>query len=140
MSLVSLVAAFAVAIIAMLITGTSWWWVLGTAVLGVGFVAFTARRGRHTPWSTASGLVGPGHAVVFWKPGCMFCERLLRAVGKDDERVTWVNVRVDKDANREVRRLNDGDELTPTVLVGGRVLRNPSAEEMLASVAEGQRK
>ncbi len=134
MSLLSVGAAFAVAIIVMLATGTNWWWVVAVAALGVGFVAFIARRGRHTPWAMASQHVGPDHAVVFWKPGCTFCERLLLAVGKD-ERITWVNVWADKDANAEVRRLNGGDELTPTAVVGDRVLRNPSAEELLKSVS-----
>ncbi len=134
MSLLTVVAAFGFAIIAMLTTGMSWWWVVAVAAIGVGFVAFTARRGRHTPWATATQHVGPDHAVVFWKPGCVFCERLLRAVGKD-ERITWVNVWADKDANAEVRRLNGGDELTPTAVVGERVLRNPSAEELLESLS-----
>ena len=67
--------------------------------------------------------------MVFWKPGCMYCERLLHAMGRD-ARVTWVNVWVDQDANDEVCRLNNGDELTPTAVVGDRVLRNPSAEEL----------
>ncbi len=133
---VTIVVAFSVAILVMLKSETGWWWVAATGVVGLGFLAFSARRGRHTPWAKARQLVGPGHAVVFWKPGCMYCERLLRAIGRDD-RVTWVNVRVDKDANAEVRRLSNGDELTPTVLVGERVLRNPSVEEMLESVSVG---
>ena len=111
---------------------------IATGLVGVGFVAFQARRGRHTPWATARGLVASDHAVVFWKPGCVFCERLLLAVGKDD-RITWVNVWADKEANVEVRRLNGGDELTPTALVGERVLRNPSAEDMIESLSAGQR-
>ena len=122
----TIVVAFSVAILVMLMSGAD----------GVGLLVFSARRGRHTPWATASGKVAPGHAVVFWKPGCMFCERLLRAIG-DDERVTWVNVRVDREANAEVRRHNDGDELTPTVLVGKQVLRNPSAGEILEALSVG---
>lgn len=132
-SLASLLVAFTVAVVLLWSSGVSGWWVTAVGVVGVAFLAVHARRGRHTSWEAARRQLGPDHAVVFWKPGCMFCEQLLRAVGKD-ERVTWVNVWVDEQANAEVRRLNDGNELTPTALVGDRVLRNPSAHELLASL------
>ncbi|RMB59964.1 hypothetical protein EAX62_09570 [Tessaracoccus antarcticus] len=138
MSKLVVIVALFVAIIAILARGTSLWWVAALTVVGAGLVAFTFRRGRHTPWATARGHVASGHAVVFWKPGCVFCERLLLAMGKDD-RITWVNVWADKDANAEVRRLNGGDELTPTALVGERVLRNPSAQDMIEYLSAGQR-
>lgn len=133
MKLVTLLAAFALAVVLMVGSDASWWWVAAVGLLGLAFLGFNARRGRHTPWGQARALVAPGHAVVLWKPGCTFCERLLLAVGKN-EHVTWVNVWVDKQANTEVRRLNDGNELTPTALVGERVLRNPSAEELLGAL------
>lgn len=133
MKLVTLLAAFALTIVLMLGSDTSWWWIAAVGVLGLLFLGLHARRGRHTPWQQARGLVAPGHAVVLWKPGCTFCERLLLAVGSND-RISWVNVWVDEEANAEVRRLNGGNELTPTALVGERVLRNPSAEELLGAL------
>lgn len=135
-SIVAAVAMFALVSTPLLVRGARWWWIAVVGLVGISLVVFFSRRGRHTPWATARGLVAPEHAVVFWKPGCMYCERLLHAVGKDD-RITWVNVWADKDANAEVRRLNGGDELTPTALVGERVLRNPSAAEMIESLAGG---
>ena len=109
--------------------------VVGALVLalGVALVLPQLRTGRHTPWAEARGRVAPGHAVVLWKPGCAFCEALLRAVG-DDPRVTWVNVWADPDANAQVRSHNDGNELTPTALVGDRVLVNPSAAQLRAAL------
>lgn len=101
---------------------------VGLAVAG-GYAAWALRRGRHTPWTQAEALVAPGRAVVFWKPSCPYCERLLRAIGRD-ERVTWVNVWHDDAAQRRCCELNDGNEYTPTALVGSTVLRNPSAEEL----------
>ena len=133
MSILVVVVAFSVAIFLLVDNDAPIWLVVFMAAVGVALVALNGRRGRHTSWAEAQGQMGTGHAVVFWKPGCMFCEQLLRAVG-DDARVTWVNVRVDQDANDEVRRLNSGDELTPTAVVGDRVLRNPSAEELLESL------
>ena len=71
--------------------------------------------------------------MVFWKPGCPYCERLLKAIG-DDDRVIWVNVWQDATARARVCELNDGNEYTPTALVGPDVLRNPSAAEVLAAI------
>ena len=102
-------------------------------LLGAALLLPQLRRGRHTPWATARERVAPGHAVVLWKPGCPYCERLLRALG-GDARVTWVNVWADEDANAEVRRHHGGDELVPTALVGGRILTNPSAGELLEAL------
>lgn len=133
-SIITLVVAFLFVIVLLIVNNSPWWFIALMAVLAVVFVLFNGRRGRHTPWVDAKSRVGSDHAVVFWKPGCMFCERLLMALGKDS-RVTWVNVWADEDANAEVRRLNNGDELTPTAVVGDRVLRNPSARELLESLS-----
>lgn len=90
---------------------------------------WSGRRGRHTSWARAQELLGSGHAVVLWKPGCFYCERLMLQIGKD-ARVAWVNVWRDDAAQTRVRALNGGDELTPTVLIGEEALRNPSAREL----------
>lgn len=87
----------------------------------------------HTPWETAQPLIADGHAVVLWKPGCMFCEQLLGELGEDPA-ITWVNVYADDAANEAVRAVNDGNELTPTALVGESVLRNPSANELRSAL------
>ncbi|WP_163543113.1 glutaredoxin family protein [Occultella kanbiaonis] len=105
-------------------------WLIGAMLMaGLLLVALLARRGRHTPWRAAAQRLGTGGAVVFWKPGCVYCERLLHEL-RGDDRITWVNVWADPQANTEVRRLNNGDELTPTVLIGDQVLRNPSADQL----------
>ena len=71
---------------------------------------------------------------MLWKPGCLYCERLLRQLRSDD-RMTWVNVWRDEAANAQVRAVNGGDELTPTVLLGDQVLRNPTAAELREHLA-----
>lgn len=96
---------------------------------------WSLRRGRHVPLAQAEArMASGGRAMVLWKPGCPYCERLQRAL-RDREDVTWVNVWVDEEANRLVRRLNDGDEYTPTALVGERVLRNPTADQIREALA-----
>lgn len=106
--------------------------VVGMAVV-LALTFWSGRRGRHTPWSRASDLLASGQAVVLWKPGCVYCERLLLQI-RSDPRVTWVNVWRDESANSQVRAVNGGDELTPTVLLGKDVLRNPSARELRAAL------
>lgn len=101
------------------------------AVLALTF--WSGRRGRHTPWPRAADLLASGQAVVLWKPGCVYCERLLLQI-RSDPRVTWVNAWRDESANARVRAVNGGDELTPTVLLGEDVLRNPSARELRAAL------
>lgn len=107
--------------------------VLGALVM-LALLLWTGRRGRHTPWARAATRIAPGHAVVLWKPGCAFCEKLLLQLRSDD-RVTWVNVWRDEEANAQLRAVNGGDELTPTVLLGAEVLRNPSAAELRARLS-----
>lgn len=87
----------------------------------------------HTDWSTAQERVADGHAVIFWRPGCPFCARLIQAVG-DDPRVTWVNIWDDDDAGAVVREHNNGNELVPTAIVGDTVLSNPSPSELSAAL------
>lgn len=107
--------------------------VLGLLVVGA-LALFSGRRGRHTPWQRAAARIAPDHAVVLWKPGCVYCEKLLMQL-RSDPRVTWVNVWRDEEANAQVRALNGGDELTPTVLLGKDVLRNPSAAVLRGRLA-----
>lgn len=106
----------------------------GALVVALLLVLLLGRTGRHVPWAQAKSRVTDGHAVVFWKPGCWYCERLLLTTGSDPS-ITWVNVYVDREANDEVRRLNGGDELTPTAVVGEQVLRNPSRGDLRSALS-----
>lgn len=102
-------------------------------VVGGSFVAWSHRRGRHTALEQAKSLTAEEGGYVLWKPGCTYCEKLLRQMG-DDSRVQWVNVWRDDVANDEVRAFNDGNELTPTAVVGDVVLSNPSAGQLRAAL------
>lgn len=96
-------------------------------------MSWFSRTRPHVSWEQAQRDLADGKAVVFWKPGCAFCEFLLLQLGRE-KRVTWVNVWKDEAANAAVRAVNNGDELTPTALIGDEVLRNPSAKEVLAAL------
>lgn len=105
--------------------------------LAVAATFWSARRGPHVRYDRAEQRIGDGHAVVLWKPGCAYCERLLLQL-RGTPGITWVNVYEDPQADAKVRSVNDGNQLTPTALVGGRVLRNPSAEQLRAVLDRGQ--
>ncbi|GAA2180527.1 hypothetical protein GCM10009785_11720 [Brooklawnia cerclae] len=108
-------------------------------LVGGGFVYWLGRRGpqreANVGWAAARGRIAPGHAVVLWKPGCIYCAALQRELA-DDDRITWVNVYEDHEANSQLRDLNSGDEYTPTVVVGNVVLRNPGADEVRAALGD----
>lgn len=99
-----------------------------------------------TNWDQAREALDAGRTVVFWKPGCGYCARLRREL-RHDTRIAWVNVYQDDAADQVLRTVNDGDQLTPTVLVPTSfaadgaavdrdvdVLRNPSAAELRAEL------
>lgn len=76
------------------------------------------RPGRHVDQVDAAGR---GGVVVYWKPGCWYCTKLVRALPRSTrDRVTWVNIWRDDEAAEFVMGLNDGNELTPTVIAAGR--------------------
>lgn len=76
------------------------------------------RPGRHVDQVDAARRNG---VVVYWKPGCLYCTKLHRALPRATrEQVTWVNIWRDEDAAEFVMDLNHGDELTPTVIAAGR--------------------
>lgn len=134
------VGALAVATVFMFVREQPGRWWLAVLALGVvvAVIGWQAREGRHTAWAEAEASISPTHAVVLWKPGCGYCERLLVAL-KDDPRITWVNVWEDDEANRVTRSHNGGNELTPTVLVGDQVLINPTASMIRDALDAGER-
>lgn len=106
-------------------------------LLSVAFAWWSLRKGRHVALADAERQIADGQAVAigFWKPGCMYCERLMRSL-RDREDIAWVNVWQDPAADARVRELNGGDQYTPTLVLGrgGSVLRNPSADEVRAAL------
>lgn len=88
---------------------------------------------KHANWDEARADIGPGHAVILWKNGCFFCDMLMEQLA-DDDRSTWVNIHEDEAAAEYVRSVNDGNELTPTVVIGDEVYRNPDADEVRAAL------
>lgn len=113
---------------------------LAYAVGGLLLVWWTApwRGGRTTTHQEVLAMSdSERQVVVYWRPGCGYCQRLKHALGSEGEKATWVNIWQDEDAAAYVRSVNDGDETVPTVVIDGSPHTNPRpalVKERLASV------
>ncbi|MDO5633984.1 MAG: glutaredoxin domain-containing protein [Micrococcus sp.] len=102
---------------------------LAAGVLIIAFSAtyLPATRVRSQPASGARAHVEAGGVVMFWRPGCPHCRRLLRFLSREErEQLYWVNVWATEDATALVREVHERrtgrasatrpDETVPTVL------------------------
>jgi mycoredoxin len=69
--------------------------------------------------------------VVYYKPGCPFGIRLRAALTLHRVPFNSVAFRDDEVGAAQVRAVNDGNEISPTVRVNGRWLTNPRWREVL---------
>ena len=74
-------------------------------------------------------------AIVYWRPGCPFCLTLRLGLRMSRTPHRLVDISQDPAAAAVVREHNGGDELVPTVDVGGRFLSNPSLRTVRAALA-----
>lgn len=74
--------------------------------------------------------------TVYWRPGCGFCSSLMRGLERHGLEYARVDIWQDEDGAAFVRSVADGNETVPTVRVGGTALVNPSAPDVLRTVAE----
>lgn len=72
--------------------------------------------------------------VVYWRPGCGFCSRLMRQMARRELDPELRNIWEDPEARRWLGA-TIGNETVPTVVVGERVMVNPSVDEVLAALA-----
>ena len=76
--------------------------------------------------SSASPSANPDAVDVYWRPGCGYCNRLLRHFDRAGVAVRLHNIWEDDSARLFVREHNEGNETVPTVRVGDLVVTNPS--------------
>lgn len=89
-----------------------------------------------TPEGGHSAGEGPVAVEVYWRPGCGFCNRLFRQLGRAGVVVRRHNIWEDDDARSFVRAHNRGNETVPTVEVAGIVSTNPSPEALVEQVRQ----
>jgi mycoredoxin len=66
-----------------------------------------------------------GRAIIYWRPGCTYCQRLRLRLGRDGRRAHWVNIWADPAGAAAVRVITGGDETVPTVELAGQTHVNP---------------
>lgn len=73
-------------------------------------------------------------AIVYYKPGCPFGIRLRAALRIRNIPYVAVRFRDDKAGATQVRAVNDGNEISPTVRVGDIWLANPRWHQVAAAM------
>lgn len=101
-------------------SGMVWVGVLLPAVFIVSPLFFPSRRARR-----ADAVEQPEKVAVYFRPGDVFSIRLRLALGNAAKRAVWVDAVADPTAEEWVREVNRGDLLTPTVVIGDEIKRNP---------------
>jgi mycoredoxin len=66
-----------------------------------------------------------GRPVIYWRPGCTYCQRLRMRLGRDGRRAHWVNIWADPAGAAAVRAITGGNETVPTVELAGQPHVNP---------------
>lgn len=73
--------------------------------------------------------------TIYWRPGCGFCSGLLRSLEREGLAIQNVNIWEDRYGATFVRDVTGGNETVPTVQIGSIVLVNPTARDVLRTVA-----
>ena len=76
------------------------------------------RSGPHLSHAAAQAAAGDGDVIVYWRPGCRHCDRLMRGLGRARRDVLWVDITRDSAAGDFVATLHDGDRTVPTAVTG----------------------
>ncbi len=78
-----------------------------------------------------------GRAIVYWRPGCVYCLRLRFRLGRAAARLHWVDIWHDPEGAATVRGITGGDETVPTVVAADRAEVNPDPAWVRAIAAGG---
>jgi glutaredoxin len=73
---------------------------------------------------------------LYWRPGCIFCSSLRRKLDKSGVERVEHDIWSDPAAAAVVRRVANGNETVPTVVIGDIGLVNPNAREVLRVLGE----
>ncbi|WP_346845714.1 glutaredoxin domain-containing protein [uncultured Rothia sp.] len=90
----------------------------------------------------AEKVIDNGGVVIYWRPGCPFCERLDSGLGETGDQATWVNIWEDEAAEAFVKSVNDGNAVVPTVTNSEKsfVASSPKAPKIVSLMIEKSKK
>ncbi|MGH9105506.1 MAG: glutaredoxin domain-containing protein [Acidimicrobiales bacterium] len=93
------------------------------------------RPAAHPP---VGGQLTPPAVIVYWRPGCIFCQRLRFVLRWHRLRPSsMVNIWRDAEAAAFVRSVAGGNETVPTVVIDGQVLVNPPPKVVVEALRRG---
>ena len=72
--------------------------------------------------------------TIYWRPMCGYCEQLRHELVRRGVDFAAVDIWRNRGQAEVVRSATGGDEIVPTVEVGGRFLVNPSVDDVLAAL------
>lgn len=76
------------------------------------------RGGPHVSHAAARAAAGDHGVVVYWRPGCRYCDRLRLGLGATRHEVAWVNILRDPEAAAFVATHRNGNHTVPTAITG----------------------
>ena len=94
-----------------------------------------SRGGPHTSHTAAQAAAGDDDVIVYWRPGCVYCDRLKLGLGGARDDVSWVNVLRDPEGADFVRTYHNGNRTVPTVVTGAGELIEASPAAITAQLA-----
>jgi mycoredoxin len=74
--------------------------------------------------------------VVYWRPGCGYCNRLLKMLRAEGVTLQLHNIWEDPTAREFVQAHNRGNETVPTVTVGTVTRTNPDPRTLIDELRE----
>ncbi len=112
--------------------------VVAAILLAAAWFVSPAFGGRQEPWSALrQRQKDEPEVVIFWRPGCVYCMRMMAALGRTRRKAQWVNIWRDAEAAAFVREHNDGNETVPTVILHDGVYTNPDPETVRWELVRG---
>jgi glutaredoxin len=77
---------------------------------------------------------GPEPVVLYCRPGCIDCRLARRFLDRNGVSYTEINIRLDPEAEAQVRRWTGGDLVSPVFDIGGRIVIDFKRRELIEAL------
>ena len=78
----------------------------------------------------------PDEVIVYYRPGCPFAAKLRTKLKLARMPYRAIRFGEDADADEATRSVSDGNQISPTVRIGGQYLVNPPVHEIRKALTE----
>lgn len=78
----------------------------------------------------------PDEVIVYYRPGCPFAAKMRTKLKLARIPYRAIRFGADADADAAARSVSDGNQISPTVRVGGQYLVNPPVREIRKALTE----